>query len=205
MPSSSLPSLPVRLRAATLWAALLTGVGLFSAVPACISEDPGPPAEPCELYCTEIARTCGGDKAQYRGKDECLKVCSLLELGNPSDGDVNSVNCRIRRARSAATLEDCVAAGPFGGGVCGARCSSFCTIVEKTCLAIASPPFGGSAANCAEVCPSFKLDPTEGEGPNQTAFPGKDTLNCREHHLILAIGQQVPHCSHADVVSSQCK
>ena len=70
---------------------------------------------------------------------------------------------------------------------------------------LAAGPFGGSEGTCNEACPSFALDPGEGEGPNQAAFPGKNSINCREHHLILALKDREPHCGHADIVSVMCR
>lgn len=177
---------------------------------ACVSEDPGATATPltCDSYCTEILKSCGGDNRQYRSRDECLTTCKLLDLGTERDGDVNSISCRLRKATSAKTLSDCVAAGPFGGGVCGQRCDAFCQMIGANCLTVSSPPFQGSQATCNEICPTFKFDPTEGEGPNQSAFSGKDTINCRSHHLILSLAgpaDRETHCPHADAVSAQCK
>lgn len=173
---------------------------------ACVSEDPGPSLPlSCSSYCTEIAKSCGGANVQYRNNEECMKTCALLDLGTEKDGDVNTIGCRLRKATSAKGLADCVAAGPFGGGVCGPRCAAFCTILGKNCLSTTTPPFEGSEGTCNERCPSFKFDQTEGEGPNQVAFPGKDTFNCRSHHLILALSDRTTHCPHTDVVSTQCR
>jgi hypothetical protein len=134
-----------------------------------------------------------------------MKVCTNLELGTRNDGDVNSVGCRLRQMRAAATLDSCIAAGPFGGDVCGTRCSNFCRFVGKSCLAIAAPPYGGSEGTCIEACPSFRRDAALGDNTEVPAFPGADTFNCRSHHLILALSEPEPHCSHADAVSPLCK
>lgn len=192
----------------TLQAILAFGALVSSVVlpVACVDADPEPVLSlSCSSYCTEIAKSCGGANVQYRNREECIKVCGLLDLGTEKDGDVNTIGCRLRKAKSAKTLGDCVAAGPFGGGVCGTRCAAFCTMIGKRCLDTASPPFEGSEATCNEQCPNFKFDEEEGEGPNQKAFTGKDTINCRSHHLILALSDPERHCPHADVVSTQCE
>jgi hypothetical protein len=171
---------------------------------ACVTDDPGPSIElSCEAYCTEVAKSCGGANEQYRNTDECMKTCKMLDLGTEKDGDVNTIGCRLRKAKSAKTLADCVAAGPFGGGVCGARCAAFCTIVGKNCLAVDKPPFEGSEATCNEACPTFTFNPAEGEGPGQRAF--SDSLNCRTHHLILSLSDPKNHCPHTDVKSVVCQ
>lgn len=174
-------------------------------VAACVSKDPGAPVPlTCESYCAEIAKTCDGDKAQYRDKTECLKACGMLDLGNATDGETNSIGCRLRHAQTAKTREDCAVAGPFGGGICGPRCSSFCRIVSTNCGTQTQPPFGGSEANCNEECPKFTFDPSELESITH-AFEGGNTLSCREFHLILALNDPANHCPHADVVSSTCQ
>lgn len=175
---------------------------------ACVSEDPGSaPAPSCDRYCGIVAKQCDGPKAQYRDTSECLKVCSLLELGNANDGDTSSIGCRIRRAETATTLDDCTAAGPFGGGVCGSRCASFCRVVGKACLGLEAPIYGGSEGTCNEQCSGLRFDPTEGEGP-LIEFNGNDSLNCRSHHLVLALGSDgdaALHCPHAGVDSATCR
>ncbi|HVH47176.1 MAG TPA: hypothetical protein VM925_32785 [Labilithrix sp.] len=176
---------------------------------ACVSEDPGsgPPAPTCERYCSLVAQKCGGPNQQYRDTAECLSACSLLELGSATDGDTNSIGCRMRKAESAATQSASVDAGPFGGGVCGSRCASYCRIVGKSCLELETPIFGGSEGTCNEQCPTFRFDPNEGEGPLQE-FAGNNSLNCRSHHLILSLKSPADaknHCPHAGVDSATCR
>jgi len=172
---------------------------------ACVKDDPGPSAPvSCEGYCTEIQKTCGGDSEQYRSTTECVAACKLLDLGTEADGDVNTVGCRLRRAKVAKSKEDCAAAGPFGGGVCGSRCSSFCKMLGQNCATQGTPiPFGGSEANCNEGCGSLRFDASEGESTKQE-FNGGDTLNCRQFHLILSLSDQAGHCGHAAVPSATC-
>jgi hypothetical protein len=181
------------------------GVLASIVVGACVSDDPGVKVD-CNAYCTVIAKACGGDNIQYRDTAECMKVCSLLPIGSATDGDTNSIACRLNKAQSAKTLSDCIAAGPFGGGVCGTRCAAYCTIAGKSCFSLPNPIFSGSEGTCNEACPSFHFDPNEGEGPKQD-FWGENTLNCRSFHLILSTkspDDAKTHCPHADIVSSVC-
>jgi hypothetical protein len=190
--------------------ACVTLGGLFVALAsstACVDDDPGAVVVSCSSYCTEIAKKCGGDKEQYRSNDECLKACGFLELGTIKDGDVNSVGCRLRKAQNANTKDDCAAAGPFGGGVCGSRCASFCNMDSKHCSTangVTTPPFKGSSADCNEACVKFAVDASEGESTKQQ-FDGKDTINCRQFHLILALSDAPGHCPHTDINSATCK
>jgi hypothetical protein len=177
--------------------------GALLAVASCVSEDPGSAIPSCNDYCTEIMRTCGGEKLQYKDIEQCAKTCAFMEPGTLEDNG-NSIGCRLRKVRAATTLADCVAAGPYGGGVCGTRCGMFCKIIKGNCFGTSTPPYGGSEATCNETCNTYKLDPTEGEGPLQAAFPGKNSLNCRSHHLILSLADPEGHCPHADESSIFC-
>jgi hypothetical protein len=188
---------------------LMAGFFVTCAIVACVSgDDPGAgdPLPSCNLYCTEIMKNCGGDRQQYENQSQCEKVCSLLDLGNPEDGEVNTIGCRLRRARSAATAEDCLAAGPFGGGVCGNRCQSYCQILGKHCPGVPGSPFEDQGS-CAEACgrAPYVFDPNDIE--SSFTDSGKDNLNCRMHHLLLSLPTEVEraiHCPHGAVVSSVC-
>ncbi len=155
----------------------------------------------CETYCKEIRNKCTGGSLQYRTDDECLKACALLPTGTSNDVGQNTVGCRLRVARAASTLEQCVVAGPFGGNECGTRCLSFCAMVSAHCGDLPTPPYS-SEATCIEEC-RFPFDPAEGEGPNQNPA-GNDTINCRSHHLILALSDKTTHCPHTAPVSPVC-
>lgn len=168
-----------------------------------ISADAG--GDLCATYCSEIAKSCSGANAQYRDTTECLSACALLEPGTEQDGALDTVGCRLRKARAATDLAACVVAGPFGGGVCGDRCDAFCTIVDKNCSKTTAPPYD-SRASCIETCDAqFKLDTTAGEGPVHD-LSGHNTLNCREYHAMLSLGANAAaaHCPHTGVVSTVC-
>lgn len=187
----------------------LLGFGALGALtmPACVSDAPTPNVPTCDEYCKVVDANCAQEKQQYRDEAECLKTCSLLEAGRADDTNANTVGCRINQAKAATTLAQCVAAGPFGGGVCGSRCTAFCSIVGKNCLSLENPIYGGSEGTCNEECPSFRFDPNEGEGPLQE-FLGNNSLNCRSYHLILSLKSPADaqnHCPHAGVESATCR
>jgi hypothetical protein len=172
---------------------------------ACVGDSPPPAGDMCERYCSTVAGACTGPNRQYRNDAECRAACAHLPEGTESDGALNTVGCRLRQARAAATTDQCNAAGPFGGGVCGSRCESFCTITARACGEELGPlqPYR-SEATCLEQCSLFTFDPDEGEGPDQP-FSGNDTVNCRSHHLILALQDAEGHCPHTAPASSVCR
>lgn len=180
---------------------LLVVGALAVAAASCVSENKPVSDLNCENYCGLVVQKCTEANIQYRSIDECLSACRLLDLGFENDANRNTVSCRMRFARTATTLDDCIKAGPYGGGVCGERCQSFCEIVSKNCTGDKAPY--RTASDCNEACNGFAFDPTEGEGPRQQ-FQGKNTLNCRSHHLILALSDPQGHCPHAGPVSVVC-
>jgi hypothetical protein len=165
--------------------------------------DAGGGGDLCPTYCTEVAKSCTGANRQYRNAEECLRACALLPKGTEEDRELNTVGCRLRQARAASSLDTCIVAGPFGGGKCGSRCEAFCDVVVGNCAELGSASPYNSKSTCLEECPRFVLDPAEGEGPDQVSA-GNDSLNCRTHHSILALGDKVVHCPHTGVVSPVC-
>jgi len=151
----------------------------------------------CDKYCSLVMANCTGANEQYASMDECLAFCGHLPLTQPSrsadEKEAASVACRQYWADSPArTSPDkvCLAAGPFGGNVCGDRCTAFCEVVLDTC----TPSNGGTPAystlpECASDCANFSYRDAGvdggGEGPSN---PGSnDTLNCRLFQLRAAV------------------
>lgn len=181
-----------------LWVLTIGGIGSLL-LAACVSDDSAAGQGPsCEQYCNAMATHCAGTSAQYRDAQECAKACALLPLGTNNDGDLNTIGCRIHKAEAG----QCVAAGPFGGDVCGKRCTSFCTIVVQNCKDQPNPVYN-SEATCNEACSSF-VDPA-GEPTSFDPLSHKNSLTCRSQHAILSLGDPVTHCPHPGVISPVCK
>ena len=162
--------------------------------------DGGSGGDICDRYCAEVAANCTGANQQYRDLAECKLACALLDPGTEQDGEINTVGCRLRQAR-AASKQSCLAAGPFGGDVCGKHCDVFCRMVEKNCAAEPSPPYP-SASTCIEQCPSFPVkDPS---AISHTTHPSGDSFECRAHHAILSLSDKTNHCPHTAPISVTC-
>lgn len=157
----------------------------------------------CDRYCTSVIKSCGVILRQYRDDKECHEACALMTPGSEGDKNVDTVQCRIAQAAIATNKDQCVAAGPFGGGLCGARCDAFCNLVQGNCASQGANAPYASKADCTEACLKFRFEPTAGEGPDPVLE--EDTLNCREFHFMLSLNDKVNHCPHTGVVSAVCK
>jgi hypothetical protein len=148
-----------------------------------------------------MAANCTGDNQQYRNLAECQLACALMDPGTEQDGPIDTIGCRLRQAR-AASKQSCIAAGPFGGDVCGNHCDVFCGLVDENCSKEPQPPYP-SASTCIEQCPTFRIeDPT---AISHTKSPSGDSFNCRAHHMILSLTDKTNHCPHTGVVSATCQ
>ncbi|MCL2725874.1 MAG: hypothetical protein FWD69_15715 [Polyangiaceae bacterium] len=173
------------------------------------------PAPSCDRYCDLVMANCRGDDAQYGSNDECLAFCALMPPGKTGDSDNPSVACRQSYAGSPAMTDSvtyCLAAGPFGGGVCGDRCTAFCQLALAACPSDdghasndGARPFG-SLPECATACAAFDFEAAGadggGEGPDGPDYG--NTLNCRFFELrqVVAnsgncesLGQTSPICN----------
>lgn len=172
-----------------------------------------PPAN-CETYCDLVTANCTGGNAQYASKQECTDFCSNLPLtvktrtgAGPDEKEAPSVACRQYWADSWARTNPnayCLAAGPFGGNVCGDRCTAFCDVVLNAC----SPDAGSNApyadrGECANACAAFLYRDagTDGGGETPSGPQKGDSLNCRLWQLRTA----VMHPESCGSVQSQCK
>lgn len=165
---------------------------------------------PCDKYCATIEKSCTGDLQEYASTGVCLAMCGQFELGLPNDTTEDTLNCRQNRALLAATdpKNNCRAAGPSGGGVCGKDpCNAFCTLDTALCKSEQPPPYV-TDAGCRLSCQKFTyLKPTD---KSDLTFTGGDTLNCRFYHLQAAYNPDSPtakltHCPHTAVDSATCK
>lgn len=151
-----------------------------------------PPPPSCGKYCDLVMSSCTGDNVQYASNDECLAFCAHLpQTGDGEPKQAPSLSCRQYWADSPAHTNPaayCLAAGPFGGNVCGDRCKAFCDVLLSACSPDGGTPIYGSASECATACASFSYRDAGidggGEGPQGPA--SGDTLNCRLFALRAA-------------------
>jgi hypothetical protein len=159
------------------------------------SYDSGTPPGPepsCAKYCDLVMGSCAGDQAQYASRAECLEVCAHLPAGDAGDIESNTVACRQYYAGSPARTNAggyCLAAGPFGGGVCGDRCIAFCGLTLGACSPDAAAAPYGSYPDCQTACAgyAYRDGGVDGGGEPPGGPTTGDTLNCRLFHLRAAI------------------
>ena len=189
------------------------GLASFSLVGAaswigCVDDSGSGPAKVplCVSYCDALDTNCFG--LEYKNRDECLKACAFMKEGNEGERD-DTVGCRLGFAKAAPKDDKaaCKKASAYGGGACGDPCDTFCRMDDKICIGgsdAASKPYP-SESSCIEACKTTPIpyDPNGDEGPQ--AFQGKNNLNCRMFHLLLAIDDRANHCPHTGVVSDPCK
>lgn len=153
----------------------------------------------CESYCSLVSANCAGEHAQYASEEDCLAFCRFLPLQQPAreveEKYAPSVACRQYWADSPSRTDPagyCLAAGPFGGGVCGDRCTAFCDVVLAACSPEAPDhAVYGTTPECATACVSFSYREDGGEAP--TGPEDGDTLNCRLYQLRAAT-KDPGHC-----------
>ena len=153
--------------------------------------DPTAVSGSCTTYCALVMTNCTGDDAQYASADECIDFCGHLRPDSASTTTARSspsVACRQYWADSPARTNpksSCLAAGPFGGNVCGDRCTAFCDVLLDTCASQTADAVYGDQPECANACASFTyLDAgTDGGGEAPSGPNGGDSLNCRLYHL----------------------
>jgi hypothetical protein len=168
----------------------------------------------CTNYCNTIMANCTGVNQQYADMANCLKVCSYIPAGAPTDQNVHSVGCLTNAAKGAtanATMSQsaCFQAGPLTYGTCGNDCDTFCSVVSNNC-----PTAYKSMQDCEDTCGQFSRQVTFGmPGTYGTMFtPGmdsnmtKDTLECRAYHLIIKglPGALTAECPNAANMSAAC-
>lgn len=158
----------------------------------------------CATYCAAVMNSCLHASAQYGSLSSCMAECAQFPVGTAADVTGNTLGCRAHFASLAAVTPaaSCPAAGPYGGGVCGTRCESFCLLEQSLCSSAVAPPPYADAQACATGCAGFTFD-NSGESVQGPA--AGDTLNCREYHLQAAYFQSaVVHCPHVAVSSATC-
>jgi hypothetical protein len=177
--------------------------------------DAGAPEGPepsCAKYCDLVMESCTGEHAQYASRDECLGLCARLPAGDAGDDESNTVSCRQFYAGSPARTnagDYCLAAGPFGGGVCGDRCTAFCGLSLSVCSpdagAAAAAPYG-SYPDCASACAGYPYQDggADGGGEPPDGPATGDTLNCRLFHVRAAV-KDGSGCANVAADSGACR
>jgi hypothetical protein len=157
--------------------------------------NPVPPLS-CDKYCALVQSHCKGEHAQYASEDDCLAFCEHVPPGDPSEPKGTAgMYCREWYAGNPSLSDPekyCAAAGPFGGGICGDRCTAFCQIALSACA-----PDGGSAGaapyptlpKCKTECVeyTYREAGVDGGGEGLDGPKSGDTLNCRLYHLRKAV------------------
>jgi hypothetical protein len=149
------------------------------------------PSPSCASYCSAVMNNCTGSLAQYASYDECATFCAALPLGSAGEDETPTVACRQYYAGSPAQIDPmtyCASAGPWGGGVCGDRCTAFCRGLVTFCSPDAGPAPYASYPDCATACAAFPY--AEGGDAGGAGLDGPETgnsLNCRLFHLRGAV------------------
>lgn len=168
----------------------------------------GPPPT-CDRYCSTISASCSDANAQYASTEECLAFCEHFQVGKSGETDTNTLACRQYYAGSPSmtdALSYCLAAGPFGGGVCGDRCTAFCQLTQAICgMGEALSPYA-SLPECATACSGFELRDAgaDGGGEGPDGPDAGDSLNCRFKALRAALADRSACHDLADD-SARCK
>ncbi|MGE0323999.1 MAG: hypothetical protein AB7S68_16925 [Polyangiaceae bacterium] len=148
----------------------------------------------CKTYCDDIMAACTGTLAQYASVDTCMATCEALPAGNSGDTSGDSVECRVRQARLAASTGEpavhCPNAGPGGNGACGTNCESYCMLFAKAC-----PDDADLVLDCPASCQGLK----DRGALDVELDHGGDTLQCRLVHTSSALVDPIVHCSHAQL------
>jgi len=146
----------------------------------------------CTNYCAAILSGCvTGDVIQYKSLLSCTKSCPAFVLGTLQDTSSNTLGCRFSHALAAleSPAQNCAAAGPSGGGVCGTNCDAYCTLMLSIC-----PSVYENQADCNTSCVAMV-------GVSDTVYNTSlagDTLQCRIYHSTFAAeGNPNLHCMHA--------
>lgn len=180
----------------------IVGPAEAGAYDAGIQEGPEPS---CTNYCDLVMGSCTGDQAQYATRTECLEICAHLPSGDAGDKESNTVACREYYAGSPAKTNAgsyCLPAGPFGGGVCGDRCTAFCGLTLGACPPDAGPAPYGSYSDCQTACAGY--DYKDGGGESPTGPTSGDTLNCRLFQARAAVHDSTA-CANLAIDSGTCQ
>jgi hypothetical protein len=164
----------------------------------------GGPSVSCGDYCAAIMANCTGQNAQYAYEEACFAVCGAFAPGNISDTEGNTLGCRAYHGGEPAKNDPkthCIHAGPYGAGVCGSPCESFCAVAMHACTG-PNAQFA-SEGDCLSVCKTMN----DGVEYSATVTSG-DSLACRLYHAgVASTGPDAAktHCAHIGPKSDPCQ
>ncbi|MDP6945160.1 MAG: hypothetical protein QF464_13510, partial [Myxococcota bacterium] len=158
------------------------------------------PTPTCQTYCGTVMAACGDGQSltgQYVDEATCLATCEgRWEPGAYDDSEVDTLGCRLHRARLAVADPDgqCEAAGPSGGGLCGTWCAQYCGMAEAYCTG--DDALYTSPEICASACGAMDTSGWVGATDGQT-------IQCRITHLglVAAGGEPSTHCPDASALA----
>lgn len=167
------------------------------------------PRPSCETYCDRVETNCDGPLVQYASKDECMAFCAAFPEGTTGETDTDSLACRQYYASTPAQTDPesyCLAAGPFGGGTCGDRCTAFCSLALAVCAGDGGALPYVSMPACVTACATFgyRDAATDGGGEGPFGPDSGDTLNCRMHELRDAV-REGTNCRNVGLASDACR
>lgn len=169
----------------------------------------------CPTYCSEIAKTCTGDNAQYQDDTHCMAMCAKFTPGAKTDIAGNTLGCRNYHIQNITVLGQspslhCDHAGPLGGQInpavaerCGDPCTDFCALDIATCGVAGTDATGqyASVDGCIALCRGDRTAANPGYALTHlytygAAPPAGDSLACRMYHLTNAAqpGLAATHC-----------
>lgn len=150
----------------------------------------------CDKYCALVQSHCKGERAQYASEADCLSFCQHIPPGDPSEPkETAGMYCRQYYAGNPSLTDPetyCAAAGPFGGGLCGDRCTAFCQVALSACapgsVDAGAAPYA-SLPKCKTECLeyTFREAGVDGGGEGLDGPSSGNTLNCRLHQLRKAV------------------
>lgn len=171
------------------------------------SSSPPPNALTCTSYCGKMASVCTATDVQYQGlTGTCDSYCgttNVWTVGTAGDASGNTLACRVTHvglAAAAMTAPEktahCGHAGPSGGDVCGSWCENYCFLALKNCTGANAAGLGFTDnTTCLAACANFSDN-------GAINAPSGNSVQCRIYHAGAASAAPVPHCGHAQVISS---
>jgi hypothetical protein len=150
-----------------------------------------------------MAATCTAADTQYVGLDgTCQSYCENARWPIVAS-DEDSLSCRNTHVQLAAASTNsadrtmhCGHAGPTGGNICGSWCENYCNLVLQNCTGANGAGLGFTDhASCVAACGAL-------DAGGAINAPSGDTVQCRIYHAGAAATMPVPHCGHAQLVSS---